>query len=146
MRLDLLPYPGFSGGPRIDVQGQILGINTSGPRRSVLTIPVSTVDQVVMQLLQKGRVSRGYLGAGFQSVQLPQAVQQTLADKRDVGLLIITLAPDGPAERAGLLIGDIVLAMGGKVLTDPADLQATLDPESVGKTVRAEILQGGKAN
>ncbi len=120
MRRDLLPYPGFSGGPLIDVQGQILGINTSGPRRSVLTIPVSTVDQVVKQLLQRGRVSRGYLGAGFQSVQLPQAVQQTLADKRDVGLLIITLAPDGPAERAGLLIGDIVLAMDGKVLTDPA--------------------------
>lgn len=59
-------------------------------------------------------------------------------------MLIITIAPDGPAERAGLLVGDVLLAIDGNVLTDPADLQPTLDPESVGKTARAQILRGGK--
>lgn len=143
-RLDLLPYPGFSGGPLVDVQGHVLGINTSGPRRSVLTIPVPTVDQVVKHLLEKGCVTRGYLGAGLQAVELPQAVRQTLADKRDTGLLVITIAPDGPAAHAGLLIGDVVLAIDGNVLTDPADLQAALDPESVSKTARLQILRGGQ--
>jgi S1-C subfamily serine protease len=144
LRLDLLPYSGFSGGPLVDVQGRVLGINTSGPRRSVLTIPRLTVDSVVTQLLEKGHVARGYLGAGLQAVQLPESVQRTLAEKRDTGLLIITIAPDGPADRAGLLIGDVVLAIDGSALTDPADLQATLDPESVGKTARVQLLRGGE--
>lgn len=144
LRLDLLPYPGFSGGPLVDAQGQVLGINTSGPRRSVLTIPFATVDKVVKQLMEKGHVARGYLGAGLQPVRLRHSSQQAPAEKRDVGLLILTIAPDSPAERAGLLIGDVVLAADGNVLTDTADLQAALDPESVGKTVRVQILRGGK--
>jgi S1-C subfamily serine protease len=143
-RLDLLPYPGFSGGPLVDVQGNVLGINTSGPQRSVLTIPVSTVDQAVKQLLEKGRIARGYLGAGLQPVSLPHAVQQSLADKRDTGLLIITVAPDSPAERAGLFVGDVLLALDRNALSDLGDLQAALDPESVGKTARLQVLRGGK--
>jgi S1-C subfamily serine protease len=144
LRLDLLPYPGFSGGPLVDVQGQVLGINTSGPRRSVLTIPSSTVDKIVTQLIEKGHVARGYLGAGLQSVQLPPAVQQGLAEKHNVGLLVLMIAPDGPAERAGLMIGDILLAIDGNTVSDTADLQPALDPESVGKAVRAQILRAGK--
>lgn len=143
LRLDLLPYPGFSGGPLVDVRGHILGINTSGPRRSVLTIPAATVDMVVTQLLEKGHVARGYLGAGLQPVELPRAVQHMLGDKREFGLLILTIAGDGPAERAGLMIGDVVLAIDGNAISDTADLQSTLDPESVGKSVRAQILRAG---
>lgn len=144
LRLDLLPYPGFSGGPLVDVQGQVLGINTSGPRRSMLTIPLATVDKVVKQLIEKGRVARGYLGAGLQRVRLPQSGKPSSAEKRDVGLLILTISPDSPADHAGLLIGDIVLALDGNTLTDTADLQAALDSESVGKAVRVQILRGGK--
>jgi S1-C subfamily serine protease len=142
-RLDLQPYPGFSGGPLVDAAGQVLGINTSGPRRSVLTIPLTTVEQVVNQLLTRGHVARGYLGAGLQAAQLPKTLQQQLGLKRDMGLLIITIATDGPAERAGLMLGDLVLAMNGTALSDPADLQASLDSESVGKTARLQILRGG---
>ncbi len=142
-RLDLLPYPGFSGGPLVDVQGHVLGINTSGPRRSVLTIPLSTVDQVAKQLLEKGYVARGYLGAGLQTVQLPPSVRDALSPKQDLGLLIVTIAPGGPAERAGLLIGDVLLAIGQQLLTDPVDLHATLDPESVGKPAHLRVLRGG---
>ena len=128
----------------MDVQGRVLGINTSGPRRSVLTIPATTVERVVKQLLEKGHVTRGYLGAGLQPVKLPPAVQQELGGKREVGLLILTIAADGPAEQAGLMIGDVVLAMDGSAISDTADLQSTLDPEKVGKAVRAQILRAGK--
>src|SRR5713226_2408006 len=136
-RLDLLPYPGFSGGPLIDAHGRVLGINTSGPRRSVLTIPAPTVDRVVRQLLEKGRVSQGYLGAGFQPVRLQ--------GQHGLGLLVVKVVPEGPAERGGLLVGDIVLALDGKALADPADVQTALDPETVGKPVRLQLLRGGRA-
>lgn len=144
LRLDLLPYRGFSGGPLVDVQGQVLGINTSGPRRSVLTIPRATVDRVVNQLLEKGHIAHGYLGAGLQPVQLPASARKGAAEKFDAGLLIVTVAPDGPAEKAGLLLGDILLALNGQNVTEPADVQAALDSESVGKTLPAVILRGGK--
>lgn len=145
LRLDLLPFSGFSGGPLINAQGQVLGINTSGPRRSVLTIPRTTVDRVVAQLLEKGHIARGYLGAGLQPVQLPASARKGAAEKYEGGLLIVTIAPDGPAERAGLLLGDILLAVDGKSVSEPSEVQAALDSESVGKTISALLLRGGKA-
>jgi S1-C subfamily serine protease len=144
LRLDLLPFAGFSGGPLVDVQGQVLGINTSGPRRSVLTIPRATVDGVVSQLLEKGHIPRGYLGAGLQPVQLTASARKGAAENYDAGLLIVTIAPDGPAEKAGLMLGDILLALEGRNVNEPSDVQAALDSESVGKTLAAVILRGGK--
>jgi S1-C subfamily serine protease len=144
LRLDLLPFSGFSGGPLIDVQGQVLGINTSGPRRSMLTIPRTTVDRVVTQLLEKGHIARGYLGAGLQPVQLPASARKGAAEKYEGGLLIVTIAPDGPAEKAGLLLGDILLALDGTSVSEPSEVQAALDAESVGKTLSALVLRGGK--
>lgn len=143
LRLDLTPYPGFSGGPLVDVHGRVLGINTSGPRRSVLTIPVPTVNRVVDQLLAKGRIARGYIGAGLQPVQVPEALRKRLSLERDRGLLVIMLAPGGPAEKAGIVIGDIVVAVEGQTINDLADLQAALDPEQVGKSLSVRILRGG---
>lgn len=145
LRVDLLPFSGFSGGPLIDVQGYVLGINTSGPRRSVLTIPRTTVDRVVTQLLEKGRIARGYLGAGLQPVQLPASTRKGAAEKYERGLLIVTIAPEGPAEKAGLLLGDILLALDRTSVTEPSEVQAALDSESVGKTLSALLLRGGKA-
>jgi S1-C subfamily serine protease len=144
LRLDLLPFAGFSGGPLVDVQGQMLGINTSGPRRSVLTIPRATVDRVVSQLLEKGHIPRGYLGAGLQPVQLPASARKGTAEDYDAGLLIVTIASDGPAEKAGLMLGDILLAVEGRKVNEPSDVQAALDSESVGKTLGTVILRGGK--
>jgi S1-C subfamily serine protease len=143
LRLDLTPYPGFSGGPLVDVHGRVLGINTSGPRRSVLTIPAPTVNRVVDQLLAKGRIARGYLGAGLQPVRISEALQKTLRLERDRGLLVVMLAPGGPADTAGIMIGDIVVAVPGQSIHDLADLQAVLDPEQVGNTFPVRILRGG---
>jgi S1-C subfamily serine protease len=140
--LDLLPYPGFSGGPLIDAEGHVLGINTSGPRGGVLTIPSSTLEKVVPQLMEKGSITRGYLGAGLQPVTLPQAAKDSGAIKD--GLLVVMVAEGGPAERAGLLVGDIFVAIDGTPISSTTDLLPALDGEKINKPVKVRLLRGGK--
>ncbi len=136
IRLDLAIYDGFSGGPLVEAGGRVLGLNTSGLSRAMaLAIPAITVDRVTDQLLASGRVCRGYLGLAAQPVQLP--------DQR-VGLVIVNLEPRGPAEQAGLLLGDIVIALDGREVGDPADLLAALGAEQVGKPVSLQLIRGGE--
>jgi len=141
-RLDLQPFTGFSGGPLIDVQGKVIGINTSGPRRSVLTIPTATVNRVVDQLLTKGKVVRGFLGVALQPVKLANAPGSSAGAAR--GLVVVMIEPGGPADKGGLTIGDIVLALGDKSLTDTADLYEALDSEQVGRTLKIRAVRGGQ--
>lgn len=144
LRLNLLPFSGFSGGPLVDVQGRVIGINTSGPRRSVMTIPTATVNSVVDQLLSKGRIARGFLGVALQPVKLPNVPGPSAGAGR--GLLVIMIEPGGPAEKGGLTVGDVVLAFGDQVVAETADLQEALDPEQIGKTLKLRILRGGQPN
>jgi len=140
-RLDVLPFSGFSGGPLVDVQGRIIGINTSGLHRSVMTVPVTTVNRIVDQLLAKGRIPRGFLGIALQPVRLPSSHSGA-----NCGLLVTMTEPGGPAEKAGFIIGDIVTTVTGKPVTDLTDLQATLDPEQVGRKIQIRVLRAGQAH
>lgn len=137
-RLDLIPFTGFSGGPLIDVAAKVIGINTSGPQRSVVTLPATTVNRTVDLLLAKGRIPRGFLGIALQPVQLPARAST------DRGMLVIAVEPGGPAEKAGVMVGDILVAIGGQPLSDSADLRTTIDPDQVGKTVQLRVLRGGQ--
>lgn len=141
-RLDLVPFTGFSGGPLIDVQGKAIGINTSGPRRSVLTIPAATVNRVVDQLLTKGRIARGFLGVALQAVKLANVPMSSSSATR--GLLVVMVEPGGPADNGGITVGDIVLGVGERPLVDTGGLQEALDPEQVGKTLKVRVLRGGQ--
>lgn len=144
LRLDLSPYRGFSGGTLIDSQGRMIGINTSGPRRSVLTIPNTTVDRVVAQLLEKGHIARGYIGVGVQPVEITESLRRSAGIKQEAGLVLLMVSPGGPAEKAGLLVGDILLTVNGTSVSDPRELQAVLDSENVGKQLKITVLRGGK--
>ena len=144
LRLDLNPFTGFSGGPIVNARGEVLGIATSGPRRSVVTIPVSTVEGVVNQVLQHGRVARGYLGIGVQPVAFPDATRQSLGISGDRGLLVITIAPGSPAESSGLLLGDIIVTIEGSPVHGVRSLQAALDTENIGRSITIDIVRGGK--
>jgi S1-C subfamily serine protease len=143
IRPDVSLYPGFSGGPLVDAHGRVMGINTSGPRSIVLTIPPETINRVVGQLLEKGRIVRGYLGLGMQPVRLPESVKQTLNLRGTSGIIIVAVEPSSPAEKAGLLIGDVLVALDGVPVGDIADVQALLGPERVGTVIGASIIRAG---
>jgi S1-C subfamily serine protease len=143
IRPDLMLYPGFSGGPLVNTQGQIVGINTSGPRRMALTIPASTVNRIVDQLLQKGRISRGYLGVGMQPVQLPDNLKQSLNLPSNGGVIVISVESGSPADQAGVLIGDVLVKLGDRLISDIGDVHSTLDPDQVGKPLNAQAIRGG---
>ncbi|HKW90724.1 MAG TPA: S1C family serine protease, partial [Methylomirabilota bacterium] len=133
VRLDLVLYPGFSGGPLVDASGHVVGLNTSGlAREARLAVPVTTVSRVVDELLRKGHVSRGYLGLGMQPVRLPEPLRAQLHLERDTGLMVVTVQPDGPAGRAGVLLGDVLVALDGAPVADLDDVQARLGGDRIG--------------
>jgi S1-C subfamily serine protease len=143
--LDLDLSSGADGGPLADSNGNVLGINTLGlSRRIALTIPASTVNRVVGKLLDKGHIGRGYLGLGMRSIELPEDLKRTLQPSVDSGLIVVSVEPDGPAGKTGVLFGDVIVALGGSAVGSLRDLQAFLEPESVGKTLPISIIRGGK--
>ena len=89
------------------------------------------MDRVVDQLLSTGRIVRGHIGVGGQPVTISAAMREKLALQQAQGMLVITVSNDGPAERAGLTVGDIVLAANGSPVAEPADLLAALDPDAL---------------
>jgi S1-C subfamily serine protease len=143
IRLDLAIYPGFSGGALVDAHGRVAGIITTGPRNSVIAIPAATVNRVVEQLSSKGRITRGFLGLGMQPVRLPDALKQSLNLEGHGGVIIVEVTPGGPADHAGALIGDVLVELDGRTISEPGDVQAALDPEQVGKTVKAKFVRAG---
>jgi len=143
--LDLVLHPGAAGGPLTDTHGRVLGINTLGLSRSMaLTIPLSTVNRVVTHLLEKGHMGLGYLGLGMRPIPLPENLKSTLNLSADSGLIVVTVEPDGPGSKAGVLFGDVIVALEGTAVSNIRDLQAFLEPESVGKTIPVSIIRGGK--
>lgn len=145
VRLDISIYDGFSGGPLVDAAGRVLGIDTSGlSRGAALAIPATTVNRVADQLLKEGRITRGYLGLGMQAVRLPAALVERLRLPNDVGLMVVSAESGGPGDKAGVLIGDILVAVDDTSVSDPAELVALLGADKVGKTVTARLVRGGE--
>jgi len=144
LRLDLNPFSGFSGGPIVNTRGEALGMATSGPRRTAATIPSSTVNRVVDQLVKRGRIARGYLGIGMQPVAFPEGTRQSLGLNTDRGLLVVAIATDSPAEKGGMLLGDIIVAAEGAPIASVQNLQPLLDSENVGKAIALDVVRGGQ--
>ena len=138
---DVTLYPGFSGGPLVDLAGRVVGLNSSHlTRQSSTAIPVATLRRVASTLLTHGRVKRGYLGVGTQQVPLPQEFGAT----QESGLLIVTAEPGSPAEQAGLLLGDLLVKLGGQPVGDVDALRRQLSGDTLGQALTATILRGGE--
>ena len=142
IRPDLVMYPGFSGGPLIDGEGKVIGLATSAlTREGGIAISPATVQPVVGTLLTHGRMRRGYLGVGVQLAKLPAAVAESL--ERETGVLLNSIEADSPAAAAGLLVGDILVALDGEAVERPEDLTLLLQGSQVGQTIAAQIVRGG---
>ena len=144
-RTDTTPYPGFSGGPLVDAEGNILGINTSGFGRGVsVTIPVKIAWQIAEELAQNGSIKRGYIGIRSQPVELTANAQTALKRIQHTGLLVVGLEPDSPAEAGGILVGDILVGINNSPISDHDVLFSALSGSIVGKNVPMEVLRGGQ--
>jgi S1-C subfamily serine protease len=144
IRSETTPYPGFSGGPLVNTEAEVLGLNTSGlTRGSSLTIPVKVAWRIAEALATHGSVKRGYLGVRTQPVDIAEAARQALGREQNHGLLVLWLEDGGPAQTGGLLVGDIIVELGGQPVGDPDDLFAALTSDTVGKATAVRVLRGG---
>lgn len=136
-RTDATPYPGFSGGPLVNVSGQVVGINTSGlGHGKSIAIPIEIALKIAGMLKKDGTIKRGYLGITGQTVDLPENASQ--------GLLVVGIEDESPAAGSGLLVGDILVGLAGKPVVTHSQLLGALSGEIVGQETEMEVLRAGK--
>jgi S1-C subfamily serine protease len=144
IRLDATLFPNSSGGMVVDCRGQILGIATSALSRIAgLAIPASSVNRVVDGLLEKGYLPRGYFGIGVQPVAIPETLRGKLSVPGQNGVIVVSVEPGGPADRAGVLLGDILVGLDNTSLEGIEDLQSFSDSGVIGKLVKAKLIRAG---
>jgi S1-C subfamily serine protease len=145
IRLDIGIYDGFSGGPLVDAAGRVLGVNTSTLLRGApTTIPAETVERVLAQLVEHGRVPAGYLGVATETVRLPDQLVKVEKLSERTGLMIVSVESGSPAEQAGMLLGDVLVAIDDTAVADPGDVLAVLDADSVGREANVRVIRAGK--
>ena len=142
VEIDVALHPGFSGGLVLDVAGRAIGLATAGlVRGTPLAVPAATLRRVAKAILAHGGVRRGYLGIASLPVRLPPAVEATAGQAR--GLLVTAVEEDSPASRAGVTVGDVLLAVDGAAVGDMSDLVPVLEEDRIGDVATARLCRGG---
>jgi serine protease Do len=147
MQIDAPINRGNSGGPTFDLRGNVIGVNsaifspTGGNVGIGFAIPANTANAIVQQLLQSGRVTRGWIGVSIQP--LDQDIARSLGLEEPRGALVASVVPDGPAARAGILQGDVILTFEGQRIEDSRDLTQRVGATPIGRNARVEILRSG---
>ena len=150
LRLDIGLYPGVSGAAVVDAESKLIGIATAGlSRTTLLAIPAATIDRVTDELLRQGHIAHGYLGVGLQPIPWPEHLRTKLkfpsgSKGGTGGLIVLSVEPNGPAGQAGVVIGDILVALDGRPVTGTDDVQEFLSGEFVGKPLKASLVRGGE--
>jgi S1-C subfamily serine protease len=129
------------GGPVLDATGALIGMSTLGRVGEVLAIPTATLTRIVPQLLANGRVERGWLGVALRPVVVPDALIEQAG--QHVGMMAMSLAEQGPAAKAGVTPGDVLLTIDGIALRDLRQLMARLSEDNVGKSMELRLIRGG---
>lgn len=138
-------HDGFAGGVFLDTAGGMLGVATAAEIRGLgVIIPTAIAWKAVATVLEHGGIKRGYLGIAGQPVTLPENQRDTgIAGDRDEALLVVGVNVDSPAARAGVLVGDVIVAFDGQPIDSPEDLLDLLTGDRVGREVSLRILRGG---
>jgi len=144
IRLDVGLQPTAVGGAVIDARGSTVGLATPRfARFGAIAVPASSINKITDILLQKGRIPRGYLGVGLQPVRLPDALCDKLQWNEKTAAIVMDVHPGGSADKAGIVIGDILISMAGQPVTGLEDVQSHLAGEAIGKTLPLKFVRGG---
>ncbi|QRM30777.1 S1C family serine protease [Microvirga sp. VF16] len=143
IHLDLRLNFQSEGGVALDTSARIVGMTVLGPRGRVLVIPSETIERVAPQLLDKGRVARGYLGLGLQPIRIDKAAADAAGLAEPRGLIVVSVDQDGPGQKAGIRQGDILVRWNADVLPSVRRVYTLLGPESVGRSVNLGIVRTG---
>jgi S1-C subfamily serine protease len=141
IQLDVRLAASEEGGPAFDVSGGWLGMTAFGPRGQILVIPAATVERIAPALLASGHVPRGWLGVALRPVAVPDELRE--ASGEGTGLMVMSLSPEGPAAKAGVVPGDIILSVDGTSARRLRGVLAHLGSDSVGKAVSLRVIRGG---
>jgi S1-C subfamily serine protease len=146
IQTDAALNPGNSGGPLADSRGEVIGINTAviaNAQGICLAVGINTVRFVAGELLQRGRVRRARLGIAVQNVRLDPGAARALGMPGG-GVLVTSVDPDGPADRGGILPGDVLIAVEGHPLAGTDDLYRSLTGERAEREVEVALLREGR--
>jgi S1-C subfamily serine protease len=144
IRLDVGLQPTAIGGAVVDAQGRTVGIATPRfARFGAIAIPAPAINLVVDTLLKKGHIPQGYLGVGLQPVRLPDALRQSLQRSEKTAAIVLEVEPESPAHKAGIVIGDILIALAGHPVARLEDVHAQLYGEAIGKPLALKFVRGG---
>jgi S1-C subfamily serine protease len=146
IQTDAALNPGNSGGALVDANGHIIGINTAiigGAQGLCFAVPIDTAKRVVPELMRDGYVSRGWFGIGGQTQELSRALVRRLDLKVEAGVLVVAVSGGGPAEAAGLRVGDVVLALDGQATPSVDAVHKLLTREKIGQRAALDVLRDG---
>jgi S1-C subfamily serine protease len=136
--------PGYSGGPLVDATGRMRGMNAFYVASRGIAIRTSKVKSIVENLKMHGSIKRAYLGITSTPISLAREITDVLKIDNTGGLMVISVAANSPAKKAGILIGDIIVALDGKKVEGLHHIDSLLAPDYVGKAVPVSLIRGEK--
>jgi S1-C subfamily serine protease len=133
--------PGFSGGPLIDVQGRLIGVNTAYVWQRGIAIPVNKIKGIADRLMTGKVAQRGYLGIVANTVAIPEEIAEAAGLEQETGVMIFSVEAGSPARKAGLAMGDVLVKFNGKPVTEFYDLPRLLSEDVIGKEAKLTIIR-----
>jgi S1-C subfamily serine protease len=133
--------PGFSGGPLVDAEGKLIGINSAYVWQRGIAIPINQVKTITTRIVTGGKIKKAYLGLVANTVAIPQEIQDEAGIEQETAVMVFQVELGAPAKKAGLSMGDVIVAFNGKPVTDFYDLPRLLSEDVAGKKVQLTILR-----